>query len=47
MDEQSGDDTLKDDETSLSATLFMANLDQHATEEDLNSVFSRFYLGSM
>ena len=42
MDEQNVDDRLKDDGITPSATLFVANLDQHATEDDVNSVFSRF-----
>ena len=47
IDEQTGDDTLKDDVPTPSATLFVGNLNQHATEEDLNSVFSRFDLEGM
>ena len=44
MDERNGDDTLKDDVSTPSATLFVGNLDKHATEDDVNSVFSRFDL---
>lgn len=44
IDEQNGEDTLKDDVPTPSATLFVSNFDHHATEDDLNSVFSRFDL---